>query len=129
MFGAWFAGRRAGLVLALLSVVAWALAHRLTGVPFSKPSVLYWNLLAELAIYVITAVAVAQTRSGLDRVHALAARLEDSRKALDQETRAVGDLQLKLLPQGAPRLAGYAWEIVYMTSTRAGGDYYDFFPT
>ena len=37
MFGAWFAGRRLGLALALLSVVAWALAHRLTGVPFSQP--------------------------------------------------------------------------------------------
>jgi len=129
MFGAWFAGRRAGFVLALLSVVAWGLAHRLTGIPFSRPSVLYWNLVAELAIYLITAAAVAEARSGLDRVHALAARLEDSRRALEQETRAVGDLQLKLLPQGPPRIPGYAWEIVYLTSTRAGGDYYDFFPT
>jgi len=128
MFGAWFAGRGVGLALSLLSVMAWEIAHQLTGVPFSKTSVLYWNLLAELAIYVITALAVAQTRSGLDRVHALAARLEDSRRALDQETRAVGDLQLKLLPKGPPRLPGYAWEIVYLTSTRAGGDYYDFFP-
>jgi serine phosphatase RsbU (regulator of sigma subunit) len=128
MFGAWFAGRGVGLVLSLLSVMAWEIAHQLTGVPFSKASVLYWNLLAELAIYVITALAVAQTRNGLDRVHALAARLEDSRRALDQETRAVGDLQLKLLPKGPPRLPGYAWEIVYLTSTRAGGDYYDFFP-
>jgi serine phosphatase RsbU (regulator of sigma subunit) len=128
MFGAWFAGRGLGLALALLSVVAWALAHRLTGVPFSRPSVLYWNLLAELAIYVITALAVAGERSGLNRVHALAVRLEDARRALDRETRAVGQLQLQLLPQRPPPIPGYTWEIVYLTSTRAGGDYYDFFP-
>lgn len=127
LFGAWFAGRRAGLVLAVLSVIAWTVAHRLTGVPFSRPSVLYWNLVAELAIYLVTAVAVAQARIGLDRVHALAARLEESRRALERETRAVGDLQLQLLPQGPPAIAGYGWEIVYLTSTRAGGDYYDFF--
>jgi serine phosphatase RsbU (regulator of sigma subunit) len=128
MFGAWFAGRRLGLALALLSVVAWGVAHRLTGVPFSRPRVLYWNLLAELAIYLITALAVAEARSGLDRVHALAARLEDARRALERETHAVGRLQLQLLPQRPPSLPGYSWEIVYLTSTRAGGDYYDFFP-
>lgn len=128
MFGAWFTGRRLGLALALLSVLAWGVAHRLTGVPFSRPRVLYWNLLAELAIYLITALAVAGARSGLERVHALAARLEDSRQALERETRAVGQLQLQLLPQRPPALPGYTWEIVYRTSTRAGGDYYDFFP-
>lgn len=128
MFGAWFGGRRLGLALALLSVVAWGIAHRLTGVPFSRSSILYWNLLAELAIYIITALAVAEARSGLDRVHALAAHLEDARRALERETRAVGQLQLQLLPQRPPPIPGYTWEIVYLTSSRAGGDYYDFFP-
>ncbi len=128
MFGAWFGGRVAGLVVAALSVACWWLAYRLVGVPFTKPSILYWNVFGELSIYVITALAVAQAKSGLAHVRALAARLEDAYRALDREALAVGDLQRRMLPTAPPALDGYQWETIYQTSTRAGGDYYDFFP-
>jgi sigma-B regulation protein RsbU (phosphoserine phosphatase) len=31
-----------------------------------------------------------------------------------------------MLPQQPPSVPGYSWETAYITSTRAGGDYYDF---
>ena len=133
-FGAWFVSQRAGEVLAVLSVCCWWLAYRLaarpdpymTGAPHA--SALYWNLLAELVIYLIVAVAVAQTRMTLERLRTTARQLAAARDALDHETRAVGDLQREMLPQEAPELPGYAWDTTYLTSTRAGGDYYDFLP-
>jgi serine phosphatase RsbU (regulator of sigma subunit) len=128
MFGAWFVGRGAGLVLAMLSVVGWLVAYYLVGAPFSKPSVLGWNLFGEISVYVITALAVAQAKAGLERAHALAERLQQANLALDRETLAVGDLQREMLPEAPPEIHGYHWETLYLTSTRAGGDYYDFFP-
>jgi sigma-B regulation protein RsbU (phosphoserine phosphatase) len=126
LFGAWFVGQRTGQALALLSVLCWWVAYRLSARPFTHASTLYWNLLAELAIYLIVAVAVAQTRLTLERLRTTARQLAAARDALDHETRAVGDLQREMLPQEAPELPGYAWDTTYLTSTRAGGDYYDF---
>jgi len=126
LFGAWFVDQRAGQLLALLSVLCWWMAYRLAAKPFTHASTLYWNLLAEMAIYLIVAVAVAQTRLTLERLRATARQLAAARDALDHETRAVGDLQREMLPQEAPELPGYAWDTTYLTSTRAGGDYYDF---
>jgi serine phosphatase RsbU (regulator of sigma subunit) len=128
LFGAWFLGLEAGVLLALASVVGWWVAYRIAGRPFSHLSVLYWNLLAELAIYCITAVAVAETRLSLDRLHETARLLEAARDALDRETHAVGELQREMLPAATPAVPGYAWDTTYLTSTRAGGDYYDFLP-
>src|SRR5580765_576913 len=126
LFGAWFVGDRTGRVLALLSVVCWWLAYEIEGKPFTHERTLYWNLLAELAIYLIVAVAVAQTRLVLERLRATALQLAAARDALDKETLAVGDLQREMLPRETPSVPGYAWETAYLTSTRAGGDYYDF---
>lgn len=126
LFGAWFVGDRVGRALAILSVACWWMAYRLSGKPFTHVRTLYWNLLAELAIYLIVGVAVAQTRLALERLRATALQLAAARDALDKETRAVGDLQREMLPHETPSVPGYAWETVYLTSTRAGGDYYDF---
>jgi hypothetical protein len=126
--GAWFIGRNVGLILALLSTGAWALSYSLVGEPFSKSSILYWNLVVELGIYLTTALAVSRVRAGLEKERLLSARLDEVNRALDREAMAVGELQRELLPRRAPVVPGYQWEIHYATSTRAGGDYYDFFP-
>ena len=126
LFGAWFVSERVGRVLAALSVVCWWMAYEIEGKPFTHASTLYWNLLAELSIYLIVAVAVAQTRLALERLRSTAQQLAIARDALDKETRAVGDLQREMLPQEPPSVPGYVWETAYITSTRAGGDYYDF---
>lgn len=47
---------------------------------------------------------------------------------LDDELKAVGDIQRSLLPSDLPPIPGYELAAFYRTSARAGGDYYDFFP-
>src|SRR5215831_17599805 len=108
-FAAWFLGSTPGLLFAVASAAAWLAAQRLIGVTFSKPSILYWNVTAEGAIYLVTAWVVS--RVNIDRV------------LLERESLAVGRLQRELLPQALAAMPGYAWESHYVTSTRAGGDY------
>jgi len=48
--------------------------------------------------------------------------------ALDRELQVVGAIQRSLLPRELPRIAGFELAASYVTSARAGGDYYDFFP-
>ena len=127
-FAAWFIGRGQGLAVAVASTVAWRTALIIVGVAFSKPSILYWNLAAEAMIYGITALAVARVREDRVRERGLTERIIRANESLDREALAVGQLQRKLLPDRMPELAGYSWEIHYATSTRAGGDYYDFVP-
>jgi serine phosphatase RsbU (regulator of sigma subunit) len=113
-FAAWFLGSSPGVVFALASAAAWLTAQKLIGVTFSKPSILYWNVTAEGAIYLVTAWVVA--------------RVNMDRELLDRESLAVGRLQRELLPHALAAMPGYAWESHYVTSTRAGGDYYDVLP-
>jgi len=46
---------------------------------------------------------------------------------VDKEMRVVGDMQRALLPSDLPQIPGLELAAYYQTSTRAGGDYYDFF--
>lgn len=48
-------------------------------------------------------------------------------KALDEEFATIGRIQRQLLPERLPDVDGLQWAVHYSTSTRAGGDYYDFF--
>jgi sigma-B regulation protein RsbU (phosphoserine phosphatase) len=47
--------------------------------------------------------------------------------ALDEELLTLGRVQRELLPSSLPETDGFDWAVHYHTSTRAGGDYYDFF--
>jgi sigma-B regulation protein RsbU (phosphoserine phosphatase) len=116
-----------GLLFAFLGTAAWGAAVSIVGPGFSKRSVLYWNLGAELVIYTTVVIALDLVHRGLRNEHALALRVTAANAALDREARAVGDLQREMLPSGPPVLAGYEWQVQYSTSTHAGGDYYDFF--
>jgi serine phosphatase RsbU (regulator of sigma subunit) len=122
----WFLGRNAGLGVAALSSLAWLGVYFLVGHPFSKTIVLVWNLAAESAIYTTLALALGAVGDAFRRARALAERLRISNQALDREVQAVGRLQRQLLPADVPRIPGYEWSVHYETSTRAGGDYYDF---
>jgi sigma-B regulation protein RsbU (phosphoserine phosphatase) len=48
--------------------------------------------------------------------------------ALDRELQVVGEIQRSLLPGVLPKIPGFELSAYYLTSARAGGDYYDFFP-
>ena len=122
----WFAGRTAGLVLSLLSAIGWVGAYQLAGTFYSRPSILYWNAAMELGIFVAVTLALAMVRSTLDHERRLAVDLERAWSRLDREMKSVGELQHQMLPAEAPRIAAFPIAVHYATSTRAGGDYYDF---
>ncbi len=58
----------------------------------------------------------------------LARQLKAAYEAVDKELQVVGDIQRSLLPDKLPPIAGLKLSAHYLTSRRAGGDYYDFFP-
>ena len=125
-YAAWFLGRLAGLGMAALCMLAWLGAYELAGRPFSQPTILIWNLFAEISIYAAMALTLSFLRDHVVAVRALADRLSDANRLLDREALAVGRLQRELLPDALPRIPGYEWSVHYETCTRAGGDYYDF---
>jgi sigma-B regulation protein RsbU (phosphoserine phosphatase) len=55
-------------------------------------------------------------------------KLEGALRDLDRELRGVGEIQRALLPRQLPQIGGFDIATHYLTSTVAGGDYYDFFP-
>jgi serine phosphatase RsbU (regulator of sigma subunit) len=125
-YTAWFLGSVSGLALALLSALAWLAACVAAGQAFSGTPVLLWNLGAEVAIYSTMALLLGALRDHVGRIRGLADRLGEANRRLDHEAQAVGELQRELLPPAPPELPGYRWALHYETSTRAGGDYYDF---
>lgn len=80
--------------------------------------------LDELSTLLLTANLIGQTSFHSE----LAQRLRDAYAALDREFRVVGEIQRALLPRKLPAIPGVSLAAYYETSTRAGGDYYDFFP-
>jgi sigma-B regulation protein RsbU (phosphoserine phosphatase) len=57
----------------------------------------------------------------------LGRQVKEAYEALDHEVRVVADIQMSLLPQENPTLSTLELATHYQSSTRAGGDYYDFF--
>lgn len=55
-------------------------------------------------------------------------QLAEALKSLDRELQVVGEIQRSLLPQVVPEIPGMRVAAYYQSSSRAGGDYYDFFP-
>lgn len=123
----WMVSRRAGALISLLCATAWVVSYMLTGSFYSHPAILYWNTGVELGFFLTFAFTLAAARRGVETERALIQRLEDAYRLLDDEMRKVGDIQRRLLPP-TQRIAGYEVAVHYATSTRAGGDYYDFFP-
>jgi sigma-B regulation protein RsbU (phosphoserine phosphatase) len=55
-------------------------------------------------------------------------KLSSALAELDRELQVVGQIQRSLLPGELPKIPGFELAAYYLTSARAGGDYYDFFP-
>lgn len=55
-------------------------------------------------------------------------QLGEALLSLDREMQAVGNIQRSLLPDRMPEIPGFEMAADYETSSRAGGDYYDYFP-
>jgi sigma-B regulation protein RsbU (phosphoserine phosphatase) len=55
-------------------------------------------------------------------------QIKDAYESIDRELKVVGKIQRSLLPRETPKVETLDLSAHYKTSTRAGGDYYDFFP-
>ncbi|MEA5556278.1 PP2C family protein-serine/threonine phosphatase [Nodularia spumigena] len=55
-------------------------------------------------------------------------QLSAALQALDRELQVVAQIQRSLLPASLPEIPGFEIDTFYQTSSKAGGDYYDFFP-
>ncbi|MEP7028543.1 MAG: PP2C family protein-serine/threonine phosphatase [Candidatus Eisenbacteria bacterium] len=124
----WRAGRGPGAVASVVSAGAWLVASLWTGAESTHPQVLVWNTAMQAGFFLVVVWALAAVRRGLERERLLADRLARSYRSLDREMTIVGDLQRAMLPTASPDLPGYSFAAYYAASTRAGGDYYDFFP-
>ncbi|HWU39407.1 MAG TPA: GGDEF domain-containing protein, partial [Candidatus Acidoferrum sp.] len=68
---AWFLGRNYGLVISLLSAIAWFEADALTGHTYSHPAIRYWNAAGWLAFFVAVTWLIHVLKA-LDREKGLA---------------------------------------------------------
>ncbi|MEZ0394828.1 MAG: GGDEF domain-containing protein [Anaerolineales bacterium] len=62
----WGVGRRAGLLIAALSVLIWSISNLLTGEMFSSPFIIAWNTVTRLLILVIMSLLLNALRRVLD---------------------------------------------------------------
>lgn len=125
-WAAWFLDLGWGIAAAVAGGAAWLTAYLLVPGSHTSTVVLAWNVVGELVVYGGAATSLAWLRRGTERTRALAEQLLVANEQLDREARAVGRLQTGMLPVALPHLPGHEWSVHYETSTRAGGDYYDF---
>ena len=85
----WAAGRRAGLLLAAVSAVIWLVANMVVGYPHSNRTILYWNALMLLVLFIGVVFLLAAFRVAHDhleeevqlRTAALQQEIADRRRA------------------------------------------------
>lgn len=71
-FGCWYAGRRVGLLLVLMSAAAWATADLGAGHVYSHRAVFAWNALVRLGVFLAFAQLLCALREQLDLAQRLA---------------------------------------------------------
>ncbi|MGH8688828.1 MAG: GGDEF domain-containing protein [Burkholderiales bacterium] len=69
---AWYAGRRAGVAIAALSCVSWAVADLTAGHHYHHPAIPVWNAAVRLGFFLVTALLVDALHGSLERQRALA---------------------------------------------------------
>lgn len=121
---AWYTEPVTAITAALLAAGGWIVDRIDTALP---AAVLYWNALAETAMYAGIALAVSALRRDAERRAADAAALATAYGRLDQEMRRVAELQRGLLPARIPPVDGASILAHYAPCERSGGDYFDVF--
>ncbi len=60
---AWYAGRRSGLLLAVISVAVWMIADTALGTAYRNPLARYWNAAAKLGFFVVVVQLLVSFKS------------------------------------------------------------------
>jgi hypothetical protein len=63
---AWYSGRRLGLVISMLSAVAWPMADVASGHTYTYPALHVWNMLIRLGFFVIVTLLLAALHDAHD---------------------------------------------------------------
>ena len=63
---AWFINVKAGILIALLSAIAWDLSNRLAGEQFSHPAIAYWNAATRFGFFIIITTLLVRLRQVLE---------------------------------------------------------------
>ena len=87
-FVAWYAGRQAGLILALMGAAVWLAADVAAGHPFGHFLIPFWNAVVRLGFYVITVLILHRLHRFLDEQARLIRELQEAR----DEVKALGGL-------------------------------------
>jgi diguanylate cyclase (GGDEF)-like protein len=69
---AWYAGRPAGVSIALLSCISWYLADTAAGDHYSHPAIPVWNSLVRLGFFLVSALLLSALRNTLNNERRLA---------------------------------------------------------
>jgi len=78
-FVAWFAGRRAGLIFALIGTIVWLGADIASGHTFGHLLIPYWNAAVRLGFFVITVLILHRLHLFLEEQARLIIELQDAR--------------------------------------------------
>jgi hypothetical protein len=55
----WFAGKKAGFLLAIIAAATWHLANSLAGELFSSPLIPYWNAATRLGFFIVVTLILS----------------------------------------------------------------------
>jgi hypothetical protein len=78
-FVTWFAGKRAGLTIALLSATVWLAADVAAGHSFPHVLVPFWNAAVRLGFFIVTVVLLNRLHSIIDEQASLIKDLQEAR--------------------------------------------------
>jgi len=114
----WFVGRRAGLLISVVSAIACSI-HDALFFPVSSSDtaiswlVLLWNPLISFGVFLIVASTLSAMR-----------RAEDEK--LRFEFKVAAEVQSRLFPQSLPSMKTLSYTAFCKPTTNISGDYYDF---
>lgn len=109
---AWQVGKRAGIVVSIVSAASWLAADLLSGRSYAHPTIPYWNTVVRLGFFLITVYALSAAKAARERqeelmqfiVHDLRAPLANVMTGLqtlqDITGEAMDDVQRNLVQSG-----------------------------
>lgn len=68
----WFAGKRLGIIISIISAILWFIADFATGISYSHPLIGYWNATSRLGFFLVVAWLLSDLRMALQSANKLA---------------------------------------------------------
>jgi len=86
-WAAWTLSRRAGLFLALVSSIVWVVSDLMTGHPYKRPAIPYWNGFMLMAFFVVIVYLLSAFQDAHKRLLGARALLENQNERLEETVR------------------------------------------